>query len=696
MKLQTMQKNFNPDEIDDMINKVKWTWTKTNKKIEYANIPCSFDIETTSFMESFEKRAIMYEWTLCLNGLIMIGRTWDQFIYVYDRIVSDLELSPDHRLILYVHNLSFEFQFIRKLLKWKNVFSVDVRKPVYALTVDGVEFRCSYLLSGYGLAKLGSELQKYKVEKLVGDLDYSKMRHSQTELTDQEINYCRNDCLVVVSYIQERIEESGNIGLLPLTKTGYVRKYCRDCCLYDGTHKKNGWKYILYKKLMNSLVMMPDEYQQLKRAFQGGFTHASAWMSGRVIKNVRSFDFTSSYPAVMLSEKFPMSKAEVIKIESMQQFEKNLNLYCCLFDVEIIGLESITEIEHPLSVSRCSKVIKGIEDNGRLVSADHLYTTWTEQDYFIMIKFYKWQHIKIADFRRYQRDYLPTDFIKGILKLYGDKTMLKGVHGKETEYQIAKGMLNSTYGMAVTDICRDENIYKDGEWTTEKADIEKSISKYNKSIKRFLFYPWGVWVTAYARKNLFTGIYECGNDYVYSDTDSIKIINGNDHMQYIEAYNDRIIKKLDAAMEYHGIDPETTRPKSIDGKVKQMGIWDDEGTYSRFKTLGAKRYLTEKNGKMELTVSGLNKKIALPYMQQKYKDRIFDAFTDDLYIPPEYTGKNTHTYIDYEIHGILKDYNGKYAEYDELSGVHLMPADYSLTLSDAYLNYLTGIISKER
>ena len=83
-------------------------------------------------------------------------------------------------------------------------------------------------------------------------------------------------------------------------------------------------------------------------------------------------------------------------------------------------------------------------------------------------------------------------------------------------------------------------------------------------------------------------------------------------------------------------------------------------------------------------------------MQKKYKDRIFDAFTDDLYIPPEYTGKNTHTYIDYEIHGILKDYNGKYAEYDELSGVHLMPADYSLTLSDAYLNYLTGIISKER
>ena len=54
--------------------------------IEYYNIPCSFDIETTSFIDEFgNKSATMYVWQLGLNGCVIVGRTWDEYIQVINR-----------------------------------------------------------------------------------------------------------------------------------------------------------------------------------------------------------------------------------------------------------------------------------------------------------------------------------------------------------------------------------------------------------------------------------------------------------------------------------------------------------------------------------------------------------------------------------------------------------------------------------
>lgn len=662
---------------------------KTNKKVAYINMPIAFDIETSSFIsEHSEKTAIMYIWTLGINGYCFIGRTWGEFKKSISLISEYLGLNIEKRIIIYVHNLAYEFQFMRKHFEWMKIFSIDVRKPIYAITNEGVEFRCSYILSGYSLSNLGRTLVNYKVTKLKGFLDYEKIRHSKTRIYPNEYKYCVNDVLVVMAYIQERIELDGDITKIPLTKTGYVRRYCKSNCLGKG--KKKNQQYI---KLMKSLTIEPDEYRQLKRAFQGGFTHANPFYSGKVIENVSSYDFTSSYPTVMLCEKFPMSKGELISIENEEQFRRNINLYCCVFDCEIIGLESEIYFESYLSISRCWGVRKPVVNNGRIVSADKIYTTITEQDFRIIEKFYNWESLRIANFRRYKKAYLPTEFIKPIIKLYQDKTKLKGVEGCEYEYMQSKEMLNSCYGMAVTDICRDEITYVD-DWGIEKADIEDSINKYNRSFGRFLFYPWGVWVTAYARRNLFTGIIECGEDYIYSDTDSLKIKNGDRHTGYINEYNSMIIQKLQIAMIWHNLDVDSISAKTNKGNIKTLGIWDFEGVYDKFKTLGAKRYMTLKNDEYELTVAGLSKKDGMNYLIEKYKDP-FKAFNDELYIPPNKTGKNIHTYIDDAREGVISDYEGNISDYSELSGVHLAPADYSLSLGDEYANFLLSIQTKE-
>ena len=715
-----LNKIYNPSDIEYITNvAMNNERLRSKKKVLYFDTPCAFDIETTSFISyNGEKTAIMYEWTLGVNGLVIIGRTWDEFLKCIEKLIECLDISLNKRLVIYVHNLSYEFQFIRKRFKWEKVFAIDNRKPVYATTTDGIEFRCSYLLSGYALEKLAQNLTVVKIEKLVGDLDYSLLRHSDTPLTDKEKGYCVNDVKIVMAYIYERIQLDGGITRIPLTKTGYVRQYCRHECFKNEKSKKYR-KNREYYDLMNELTIEPEEYKQLKRAFQGGFTHSNPFFSGKEIKHVGSDDFTSSYPCVMVAEMFPMSKSEVVDIKSKEDLEYNLKYYCCLFDAEFINIDSKVLYDNYISISRCWDVEKPIVNNGRLVSAKRIRITLTEQDYNIIKVFYKSEHFGVSNFRRYKKSYLPTPLVKSILKLYSDKTTLKGVEGKEVEYLQSKEQLNSCYGMMVTDIVRDSYIYED-EWLSDTPDFNTAIEKYNNSSNRFLFYPWGVWVTAYARRNLFTGIIEFGNDYIYSDTDSIKTINREKHIDYINKYNEMIRNRLYRAMDFHGLSHELIEPQTVKGEKKCLGVWDFEGYYTRFKTLGAKRYMVEKykplkatkqhkiksfNGDIKIidfkpskyeyhvniTVSGLNKKIAVPYLQQKFGERIFEEFKQGLYVPPEYTGKNTHTYIDNERDGILIDYLGNKCAYHELSSVHLEQADYHLSLSQEYVDYLTEI-----
>lgn len=660
----------------------------------YWNIPASFDIETTSTYINGNKVAFMYEWTFCIYGYSIAGRTWEEWIDVYTNLLEIFSVSLDNRLVIYIHNLSFEFQFIRKRFEWNNVFSVDDRKPAKAVTVDGVEFRCSHILSGYSLAKLSSQLRKYKIEKKVGDLDYSKIRHYNTPLTDKEMGYCYADVQCVVAYIQEKIESDGDITKIPLTKTGYVRNHCRNACLYVNSknHKKDvDNKFKNYRKIMNRLTLDATEYSMLHRAFQGGFTHANADYSGQVLENVTSFDFTSSYPAVMFMDMFPMGKGEYCDIRTHKELYKNLDLYCCVFEIEILGLESCQSFEHPISSSRCWIKEGVLEDNGRVVRAERVVTTITEQDFKIIKLFYTWDKIRIGKFIRYKKGYLPTDFILSVLQLYAEKTQLKNVEGKEYEYAMSKEKVNSAFGMAVTDIVRDEIIYNT-EWTTEEPDIDLAIQKYNKSKGRFLFYGWGVWITAHARRRLFSGIYECKDDYVYADTDSIKILNADKHRGYIEAYNLSVERALRKACEWHSCQQELCRPKTIEGIEKILGVWEEEGTYDKFKTLGAKRYIYEKNGNISITVSGVNKHHALPYLLEKYgKEGVFDVFDDGLVIPANKTGKLTHTYIDEEFEGEIEDYLGNKCYVKELSSIHLEPCEYSLSLSSAYMEFLLGL-----
>lgn len=686
--------------------KLTTVYKKSGKSGYYVyNIPCSFDIETTSFYnEQGEKQVIMYIWQFGINGNVIIGREWNSFINLLKEIQKRLKLQVEECILYcYVHNLSYEFQFIRKMLEWVNVFSTDTRKPIKALCNFGIEFRDSYILSGYSLETVGKNLQKYQVKKLVGFLDYDKIRTPKTDLTEKEIEYCVNDVLVVMAYIQEYIEQMNNkITNIPLTQTGLVRKFCRKNCYYGFSKDKNikQQTYYDYRDLMNTLTINDiDEYKQLKRAFQGGFTHANAFYVKETMKNVSSYDFTSSYPYVMLSEKFPMGKGFRVNNVSRETFNKLASNFLMVFDVKMIGVSPKIMCDNPISISRCYHCTGYTVNNGRVVFADELALTCTSIDLQIYLAFYNIEHLEIANTICYSKGYLPKNFILSILKVYNDKTKLKGVQGKEKEYLHSKELLNSMYGMSVTDIIQDLITYDNiDEWGEEIQDKQELLNKYNDSKDRFLFYPWGIFVTAYARRNLFSGILECKDDYIYSDTDSIKILNREKHEKYFNEYNKKVVEKLKKMCDYYNIDFELTRPQTIKGITKQVGIWDYEGDYKYFKTLGAKRYIYFDDD-LHVTIAGVSKQGVVDYFTDKYKNvsretfihNVLDDFESDLVIPCDYTHKLTHTYIDDTMQGIIKDYKGDDYIYDCVSGVHLSKTEYKMTLSQVFLDYIKGV-----
>ena len=666
---------------------------KTVKKnhVEYLNVAVSFDIESSSFYDtdSLSKVAVMYIWQICFSGGIIIGRTWEEFINTLYMIRGYYGLNENKRLVVFVHNLEFEFQYLRRWLRWSSVFALEERKVVKAVTDFGIEFRCSYILTNKSLQKVAEDLpEEYNgIAKLKGDLDYTLIRSPETPITDEELQYCINDVLIVVYLIYDKLKNENNIANIPLTATGYVRKAVRRNCLYNKIDYGKSW---YYKRLISGLTLTVDDYKMLKLCFQGGFTHASALMSGRTVTNVGSIDLVSAYPGEAIKEKYPMSPFKDVKVKNREEFNMYIDRFACLFYIELFNLESSEIYEHIISESRCIACDNPVIDNGRVVSADRVLMVINEVDYKIISKFYTWSKMRIGRFKTAYKQYLPQLLVESILNFYQLKTELKGIKGRERDLALAKSNLNSCYGMMVTDICRDDVVYQNDEWDVDNADYDKKIEEYNKSKSRFLFYPWGIWITSYCRSTILTAIHdEFKTDYLYSDTDSIKFKNVDAHKDFITRFNEDITEQVKTAIDKQRLPLSMVAPENKNGVKKHIAFFELEHVYNRFKTLGAKRYLTEIDGELSLTCSGLNSYTATEYIASQSDP--FTFFSDNMYIPEDYTGKLTHTYLDYELQGIATDYRGQTFRYYEKSAVHLAKQNYSLSIGFAYSQFLKGV-----
>lgn len=574
------------------------------KKRHYIGITTAFDIETT-LIDSVEQ-SVMYIWQWQFGeDYTVIGRTWDEFLDLQKRIKA--VLPEDRWLVVYVHNLSYEFQFLKGIYSFypDDVFAVASRKVVKADMWGCFEFRCSYKLTNMSLKQFTSKMM-VKHQKLSGEeFDYGVKRYPWTELTDEELEYCINDVLGLVEAVNALMARDGDtLQTIPLTSTGYVRRNAKRA-LKDGS---------VHHNFVYSILPDIETYRALREAFRGGNTHANRYYAGDIVENVHSADRSSSYPAVMCNCEFPMSAFTPI-------LPKDLNPDYISRCITIrhkalllrIGIKNL-RLRDPfwgcpyLSKDKCRNIHKAVdtEDNGRILEAEYLETTITDIDLKIIMEEYKGEIIFLQGwYASYKK--LPQALINEVIKYYKDKTELKGVAGQEIFYDKAKALLNSLYGMMAQDPVKHNLIFKQvGDWEEDTSLTDEEI--LGKSNQRaFLAYQWGVWVTAHSRDALERGIRLVqeteGADFIYCDTDSVKYTGTVDWTDY---NRDRINECMESGSM-------ATDPSGI---THYMGVFETEDlkdtgfAYRYFKTLGAKKYAyVERDGEgVHCTIAGVNKK----------------------------------------------------------------------------------------
>lgn len=542
-------------------------------KSKYVNGLFAFDIETTNIDEIGQ--AIMYIWQCQISSdITVIGRTWNDFRYFYDHVNEALAGN----IVCLVHNLSFEYQFLKSVIPVDDVFAMDTRK-VLKFTSGRFEFRCTYIHSNMNLARymkamdVPEEFQKKT-------MDYKRKRYPWTRIKKEDLQYAVNDVAGLrIAYLNEMEKDGDNLYTIPLTSTGYIRRMAKETIRRSGYYIRD---------------MLPDRevFDMLRSEFRGGNTHANRWNANLLIRNeeIWSYDISSSYPSVMLTERFPCAFVEHDPKRLKEMIKAGR---ACLFRIRMFDVKLKNDFWGCpyISKSKCEIINGGDFDNGRVLSADAIQCVLNEIDLEIIASEYSFR-FEILKLYTARKTMLPYAFREMLMQLYRDKTELKGVD--DYLYGKAKNKFNSCYGLTVQNPCKPEITFQEGVLKESEIDEDELIRRYHAT--GWLPYQWGCWVTAYARLKLEKGLRAIpAEDFIYADTDSIKFI-GDHHCAF---------KKLNEAL----IQPDLY---AIDKKGNKhfIGIYEQENdrSYKAFKTLGAKKYCyVDADDQLHLTVSGVSK-----------------------------------------------------------------------------------------
>ena len=576
------------DEIKQLLRDAEVVKKHPKAKVTYKNIILTFDIETTRFPTGAarlngdpEYRSIMYIWQVSFDARITFyGRTWDEFSDFLSLVNSSCGAD---RVLCFVHNLAYEFAFMRGVYSFnnENAFFMEKRKPLYCL-IGNVEFRCSYRLFNMSLDKalknenVPEEYQKSK-------MNYDVVRYPWSELTEDELLYCRNDVLGLALAIKHRNEKSGDdVSTMPYTSTGYIRREIKKL-----THS--------IRPLFKGCAPSPYVYVLLRTAFRGGNTHANRAYSNCTVYNVHSVDISSSYPYVLCNRNYPMTPWQHEKTDP--EYVKPLiydKRHALIMHVRFYGIDCRGAAVPYISDIKCIHIEPGYDqrkiDNGRLLSADVCEMSITDIDYKIIVDQYRPKKVEfIAVYSSIYRP-LPAVVTNYIKELYYKKCTLK----KEDPYYYArsKELLNACYGMSAQDILHllidfDGLGYKISKQQINDDNLTKG------SLNNALPYAIGVWCTAYAREHLqhgFDVVESHGGKIIYTDTDSIKYTGEVDFTEF-----NAEVKKKSYTVEYSG-------------SYYTMGVFEIEHTADKFKTLGAKKYAAQYRDELEITIAGVPKK----------------------------------------------------------------------------------------
>lgn len=664
-------RKFNYDILKDISYIISH---KNNEYVSYNNIIIMADTETSksqpdeSYIERGKKKYKTYQnhvvaWTISLraydkNIATLYGRKPSSMVKCLYKIHSTMR---GVKTVVYFHNFAYDHVFLRK-------FAFDLydlptyqlnTKPYYPIMIEysnGLIFKDSLILAQRSLEKWADDLD-VEHKKAVGLWDYDKLRDQDTVLSKDEFEYIEHDTLAGVECIDKTLTAlNKNISNLPLTATGIPR---------EQTRKRGGRKaHDIFLKIAPDY----EQYLKLIQIYHGGFTHGNRHFVDTLINwdTITARDFASSYPFVMLSERYPCENFTSCPNKTVDEILVLKDTHAFMFKFVAINIRLKSD-NYPMPALQHSKTLKTINpiiDNGRILCANYVSIYLNEMDLAVINDMYTWDRAICTECEKALKDYLPRWFTDYVYECYTEKCALK--NGDPVLYSIAKARVNSLYGLTVQKSLQDDIIedYKIGNYEIKSIeDPQGAYKKYLNKRSSILPYFYGVWVTSYAFYNIHQLI-KCCDLPLYVDTDSCYGLRWDEDK--VKAYNDSCKEKLQLN-GYGAVE--------INGREFWLGVAEIDGVYSEFKFMGAKRYACrdKETGKLKITVAGVPKKLGALCLEDD-----INKFSPGFIFSGLKTNKRTHIYINKE--KIETDKHGN----EVGDSISLIPCDYELASIDIY------------
>lgn len=607
---------------------------KDEKNLAYLPYVCSFKINASRITSSY---STMYIWTFTIKSLrtaqqvTVYGRTWNEFDELLQKIETEFSLHSynsgrGRKIVVYCQKLSYEFSFLfgRKEISVKEAAFKNSKNDCFRCIINKYfDFRDTEIYS-----RMTFEDTAKVCSITIPEFDRDIIRTHETILTESELAYFQTETEIIAIYFFNELKKYNNKltprGGIPWTATGITRSYIRKQDNYK-TYADN------LQEIQQTERLDPLLGNLMKIAFNGAYAHSTPFAYDSLIEDVESFDLDSCYIYYLLAGYFPKMFKRTPCPRKQQQFidmiEKRYKrrAYLIYIEFENIRPKDRRKAIYPLSAKSknydCGVGLQ-IDDESRLISADCFITAITDLDFLACLKFYDFDKFKIKALYSSYKQPLPPVFKNAVIEVYAKKEQLKTQKKKRAaEYRQIKEVLNSFFGICTQDRMKPNFQLADKQILKEEKLIE-DINKYS-------LYSWGVWLTSYARYNLMMIADQLESDFIYCDTDSVKFTG--EHNELINAYNQAAAAKIQREIINNDIFKGNDNLKFL----SKIGQFEDEGKYSKFKTLGLKRYIyyNDEDG-FTAKISGIDKKSSERYFNRfSTIDDKFRNFNRDSEIP---------------------------------------------------------------
>lgn len=539
---------------------------KKKRKTEICKQFIALDTETSHNHNPDAPEAWIYQWAFAFNHALYYGRKPSDLIKILKEIVEHYGLNKSRKMIVFVHNLPYDFSYLCLFLQSAfgdptNVLASEPHKPFIIEYDCGLEFRCTYKLSNDSLARWGNKLG-IKHPKMIDAIDYNEIIYQDTPLKRNHWRYMFTDCIALDECILKQMEIYGdNIATMPYTSTGYPRREIFRAYNGKGKHNKKNKERAKFKDTKLGV----ESYMGCWEEFSGGITHGNRHYKGKILQgDIRHRDFISHYPTQQ-HKLFPMEKLAPFTDKTTLKFlqgYKEKNFILCHVKLEHVRIRSKSVTLPYLQTSHVmrhhSPGIRVLDDNGRIIQFLGATYMWLEiRELELIIKQYEITNMEITRSFISKLGKLPPWMVETIDKHFKLKSDLKDAlkqaekrgASREEILQLSlnlmksKNVLNGIYGVSATNPVRQDVELHGATWTQPKIDadtIGEKLEQYYRSYKHCMRYQWGIAVTIWARMQLME-VYEIigPEHFIYADTDSMFYFSTPEIEEKLDAYNAR-------------------------------------------------------------------------------------------------------------------------------------------------------------